>query len=253
MRIFGISDLHLSFNGAKPMDLFGDWWKDHTLKVESAWRERVGEDDLVLLPGDFSWSMKIAEVGPELSWLAALPGKKVLLKGNHDYWWGSASKMRALLPGGVYALNGGSLNFDGVWLGGARGWLDPRLDFDSLSGHSTPRGEDGGPLSQKDPAEDRRIYERELEKLETSLKAIDPDAKLKVALLHYPPAQPDLGDTEVTGLLEKYKVDIAVFGHLHRSGTTDFKNPFGEKNGIRYYLVSADFIDFKPEELWNDG
>lgn len=253
MRIFGISDLHLSFDGKKPMDRFGPWWAGHVEKVEKNWRALVGEGDIVCLPGDFSWSMRPSEAGVELQWLSSLPGRKILLKGNHDYWWGSISKLRTSLPKGVYALQNDTLELDGVVFGGARGWNDPSIDFSGFSGHASMEEMEEGGSVLNGTDEDRKIFERELGRLDASLSRMSKGAGLKVALLHFPPTSPDLGETEVTRILEKHGVNLVLFGHAHRSGPTEFINPFGVKNSVTYYLVSADFIDFSPVEVYSDG
>jgi len=249
MRIFALSDLHLSFSGEKPMDPFGPWWSDHAVAIERSWRSSVGAGDVVCLPGDFSWAMKPEEAARELAWLEELPGTKILVKGNHDYWWGSIGRVRSLLPPSVRALQNDSVAIAGAGFAGARGWVDPTLDFGLLSGHVQPHelGEEG--FSIKGLEEDRKIYDRELIRLETSLKSLGRDLTLRVALLHFPPTSPLLEDTAVTGLLEKYRVDAAVFGHVHRSGPTAFANPFGVKNGITYFLASADFVAFTPVQM----
>lgn len=253
MKILAISDLHLSFSGAKPMGIFGPWWNGHAERVESAWRRAVGPEDVVCLPGDFSWAMRPLEAKAELDWLGALPGVKLLVKGNHDYWWGSLSKVRQLLPPSIRLIQGDSVTVGEVAFGGARGWVNPALDFGGLSGHPTSEELRETGAMGKNPDEDRAIYVRELGRLEASLSRLDPGASRRVALLHYPPTSPLLETTEVTELLEKYRVDAAVFGHLHRSAPSDYANPFGVRNGIAYYLVSADFVDFAPLEIIFDG
>lgn len=246
MRLFAISDLHLSFSGAKPMNVFGPWWDGYVERVGKAWRETVDEDDVVCLPGDFSWSMRMEEAIAELQWLGSLPGRKILVRGNHDYWWGSISKVRSLLPEGVYALQNDSMAIGGAAFGGARGWTDWSLDFSGFPGHAEMTVENGFTGAIKGGEEDRKIYERELARLEKSLQGMDRSATARVALLHFPPTSPAMETTEVTALLEKYSVDAAVFGHVHRSGEGEFKNPFGRKNGVTYYLASADYTGFRP-------
>ncbi len=244
MRIWAISDLHLSFARPKPMDVFGDHWRGHAERVAAAWRERVGPGDVVCLPGDLSWAMRLADVRAELEWLGRLPGRKVLVKGNHDYWWASASKVRAAAPPGVHIIQNDALVLDGVAFAGARGWVDASLDFGPLLGclpgeEALLHGIRGGP-------EDARIFRRELGRLEQSLRALPAGARLRVALLHFPPTSPALEETPVTRLLERYRVDVAVFGHLHGTVGERFRNPYGERGGVRYYLVSADFAGFAP-------
>ena len=229
------------------MDVFGAHWRDHALRVETAWRERVVPEDVVCLPGDLTWAMRLSEARAELRWLGSLPGRKVLVKGNHDYWWGSIAKVRAELPPGVYALQNDAVCLDGVGFAAARGWVDPRLDFSGLPC--------GAPLEPAEPHvlrgiqgehEDEKIYRRELQRLEASLRALDPAAALRVALLHFPPTSPRLEETPVTLLLESHRVDVAVFGHLHGAGGEVLAGPFGARGGVTYHLVSADFAGFAP-------
>ena len=229
------------------MDRFGPQWVGHVAQVEAAWCHLVAPEDVVCLPGDLSWAMRPGEIEEELQWLGELPGRKVLIKGNHDYWWASAAKVRRMLPEGVFALQNDSLTLDRVSFAGARGWVDDSLEFGALL--PTTCAEDGGPGAQhgiRGAEEDQRLYRRELARLESSLKQLDGDAALRVALLHFPPASPDLCETPVTRLLERYRVQVAVFGHLHGPGWRDFANPYGECNGVRYFLVSADFAHFRP-------
>ncbi|HSH71085.1 MAG TPA: metallophosphoesterase [Deferrisomatales bacterium] len=247
MQVWGLADLHLSFSGAKPMDRFGAHWVGHVARVEAAWRERVAPDDVVCLPGDLSWAMRPGEIEAELAWLGGLPGRKVQIQGNHDYWWGSVAKVRRLLPEGVYALQNDTVTLGGAAFAGARGWVDESLEFSDLLPESTGPG--GEPQMQHDirgVEEDRRLYQRELGRLENSLRELDDRAALRVALLHFPPTSPSLEETPVTRLLERYRVDVAVFGHLHGPGWETFANPYGERDGVRYFLVSADFARFQP-------
>ena len=247
MKIWGLADLHLSFSGAKPMDRFGAHWVDHVARVETSWRARVAESDVVCLPGDLSWAMRPGEVEEELSWLGGLPGRKVLIKGNHDYWWASAAKVRRLLPEGAYAVHNDAVTFDGATFGGARGWVDDSLDFSGLL--PEPADDGGEPQAQhgiRSAEEDRRLYQRDLRRLETSLRQLGSDAAVRVALLHFPPTSPALEETPVTRLLERHRIDVAVFGHIHGPGWETFANPYGELGGVRYFLASADFAHFRP-------
>jgi predicted phosphohydrolase len=247
MRIFALSDLHLSFSGKKPMDVFGEHWRDHARAIEAAWRAAVGSGDVVCLPGDFSWALRLDETAPELAWLGSLPGRKVLIKGNHDYWWASPGKVRAALPEGVFAIQNDSVTLDGVAFAGARGWVDNRLDFSGLCARREGEaGEFDALAGIQGEEEDKKLYLRDLGRLETSLASMNPDARLRIALLHFPPTSPALEPTEVTELLERHRVDVVVFGHLHLTGPSTFKNPYGARNGVTYYLTSADFIGFRP-------
>jgi predicted phosphohydrolase len=248
MKIWALSDLHLSFAGTKPMDVFGEHWRGHAERVEGAWRDRVDREDVVCLPGDLSWAMRLSEARSELDWLGGLPGRKVLVKGNHDYWWASVSKVRAALPPGTYTIQNDAVILDGVAFAGARGWVDPSLDFQAIL--PRPPGEQQGPQTLegiRGTEEDERIYRRELARLEASLRAMDPNASFRVALVHFPPTSPALEPTPVTWLLEQYRVDVVVFGHLH--GPTVLRNPYGSRDGVTYHLVSADLAGFAPIEV----
>lgn len=227
LKFYGLSDLHLSFSGDKPMDLFGSQWSRHWEKVERNWREVVTDDDVVLMPGDHSWGMRLEDARPDLEWIQALPGRKVLTRGNHDYWWQSLNKIRQAFPAMTFLQNDAAV-FGDVGVCGTRGWLLP--------------GSEG--FSE---AQDEKIFKREVERLRLALAAIPPDVRRKVAMLHYPPLLPYQKESEFTRLLESAGVDLCVYGHLHRSQRS---NPFkGSRNGVRYVLLSCDFVDFAPVPL----
>lgn len=226
MSVFAIADLHLPAQ-QKPMDIFGDHWKDHFQHVRQDWIERVRQDDLVLLPGDFSWAMRLEDAMEDLESVGALPGKKLLLRGNHDYWWSSIGRVRRALPEGMFALQNDSLRFDGRLYAGTRGWTLP------------------GPETS---ADDARIYQRERLRLEMSLKharRADESAPI-TAIMHYPP----LTDEEpgFSDILEAYGVEDCVYGHLH--GAAIYGAVRGERRGVRYHQVSCDGLDFKLYKLY---
>lgn len=223
--IFAISDFHLPGGDDKPMEVFGAHWEGHFEQICRDWRERVSDGDTVLIPGDISWAMTLENALPDLNSIGALPGKKILLKGNHDYWWSSISRLRRCLPEGMYALQNDAMMLDDVVYCGARGW--------------TLEGEE----------KDEKIYRRELMRLEMSLKQADKlrGTKRLIALLHYPPVEMGAKGTEVSQLLERFRVDDAVYGHIHGAGT---KTAFsGELHGVRYHFVSCDGLGFRLLEL----
>ena len=227
MHIYAIGDLHLSFDSDKPMDVFGEAWRDHAGRIESAWRETVGSEDAVLVPGDISWAMQLSGASPDLAFVGRLPGRKILLRGNHDYWWSAVGKVRSALTGDTLALQNDSFTLGDYAVCGTRGWICP--------------GANGfGP-------EDEKIYQRECMRLEMSLGKAEP-GKTILAMLHYPPfseKQPDSGFTE---LLEAYHVETAVYGHLH--GAAAHRTAFeGEKNGVTYACVAADYLAFRPRRI----
>ncbi len=227
MTIYSIADLHLD-TGDKPMDVFGPNWTGHFSRISKDWRARVGEEDAVLLPGDFSWAMTLDEARVHIAQVGALPGRKVLVKGNHDYWWGSISRVREALPEGMYAIQNDALELGGVLFAGTRGWMIP--------------GENADP-------DDVRIYERELLRLEMTLsraRMISRDKRL-IALMHYPPLTPGQRDTAFTRLMQKYAVDTAVYGHLHGASAAHAFE--GTWEGITYHLVSCDKLGFELMKL----
>lgn len=225
MTIYAIGDLHLPGGDTKPMDVFGSHWENHFEKIAADWRQRVQPSDLVLLPGDISWAMRLEDALPDLNAIGALPGKKLLLRGNHDYWWGTITRLRAALPKDMYALQNDALALDQYVICGTRGWTLP--------------GEAGL------QPEDMRIYQRELMRLEMSLQ----DARRKgpglpiLAMMHYPPFNERQEPSGFTDLLERYGVTDVVYGHLHgpglRSGYT------GLWRNIRCYMVSCDGLGFQ--------
>lgn len=221
MKVFAISDLHLSFAVEKPMDIFGDGWQNHFERVSEDWRARVKEEDLVLLGGDISWGMNTEQAAPDYAAIAALPGKKAVVKGNHDLYWGSLSKMQTAFPEFAFLQNN-CLRFENVLVVGSRGWTIPTEESD---------------------AHDVAIYRRELIRLELSLSHAErvrtPDDKV-VAMLHYPPFDAKYADSEITELLAKHRVDAVTYGHLH--GKNSRVTPVLEKQGIKYYITSCDLV-----------
>ncbi len=235
MKVFAISDLHLPGGDAKPMEVFGRHWENHFARLSEDWRSRVLPDDLVLIPGDISWAMYLEQAMDDLRAIAALPGRKVILRGNHDYWWGAIGRVRAALPAGMAALQNDAIRYDDVIVCGARGWLCPG------SAQMTP--------------EDEKIYLRELARLELSLqdaekKSRGASARL-IAMLHFPPFADRAQPTEVTRLLTRYGVKDAVYGHLHGAG---LQGAFeGEMDGVKYHQVSCDGLKFALRQVWEDA
>lgn len=226
MSIFAIADLHLSFHSPKPMDIFGARWVDHPRKIAQAWRDSVGPEDWVLLPGDFSWAMKPEEVCPDLAYLAALPGAKVMIRGNHDYWWQTKNKMKQVLPPDVFALDRTAMIAAGHAVAGSRGWVCP--------GSSLYRADD-----------DEKIYMRELGRLQASLEETKAFDLPTIAMLHYPPTNERYEPSGFTDLMEQYGVKICLYGHLHGENLTSAME--GEHRGISYHLVACDQIAFRPK------
>ena len=230
MRLFAVADLHLPGGQEKPMDVFGQHWEGHFERICEDWRSRVTAEDTVLIAGDISWAMTPAEALEDLRAIGALPGRKVLLKGNHDYWWPSLARLQAMLPDGMRAVQNNALDLGACVVCGSRGWTLPT---------------EAAPL---DPG-DERLYRRELIRLELSLQAGQKLANERplVAMTHFPPLYLSLRDTEVTALMERYGVRCVVYGHLHGAGiATGFT---GSHRGIDYYLTSCDSLGFRLKEI----
>ena len=215
-RIWAIADTDLSFARPKPMDVFGEHWRDHPAKIESACRAVIQPEDLLLMPGDLSWAMKRAEAEPDLAWLAALPGIKVLSKGNHDYWWDSD---RPLNYSGLHDTPFTSA--DGrIGVAGTRGWVAP-------SPQMTP----------EERVQCEKIIAREVGRLNKRLQAIA-DCETKIALVHYPPLD------AFAPLLLAHGFSTVLYGHLHLNGP---QTPLPEEwHGLRALCVACDRLGFAP-------
>ncbi len=231
MAVFAIGDLHLPGNSEKPMDVFGSHWERHMDIISDHWLSSIQPEDTVLIPGDISWAMQFEDAKTDLRTIAQLPGQKVLLRGNHDYWWSSISKLRSFLPAGMYALQNDSITLGGVAICGTRSWTFPT---------------EQNPLD----ANELKIYRRELMRLQMALESAVKHEQPIIAMTHFPPMLSDYPDTEMSALLEEYKVTMCVYGHLHGAG---IRSGFsGKRNGVLYRLVSCDAIGFSPVKIWDD-
>ena len=208
------------------MDIFGPGWEGHPEAFFEGWREVVGDDDLVLVPGDLSWALRLEDALLDLNDIGELPGRKVILRGNHDYWWPSISKLRANLPEGMFAIQNDALRFGDLVVCGTRGWVTPG--------------------SHEFSEQDEKIYLRELERLRLSLQAARKLGGEKlIVMLHFPPANPRRESSGFTELLLEEKPDVLVFGHVH--GDPDYREP--ELPGIDTHFVAADALGFRPRLL----
>ncbi len=237
MRIFAISDLHLSFTSNKPMDRFGEHWYRHHEKIEANWRQAVREEDVVLIPGDHSWAMKLHEALPDLQWIARLPGTKIMGKGNHDLWWTTMKRLTDLdLPSTCW-LHNSAFIFGNVGICGTRGW-------------SFPRQETEPPLAPEELQEEK-VYRHELERLKISFTALEEARRQHpgnldavICMLHFPPLLSDRLDTDVTRLLVENGVTHCVYGHMHLSHQRRVFR--GVRDNIKYDVCSCDFNEFAP-------
>lgn len=228
-RIYAIGDPHLSRARPKPMDVFGEHWTDHGPRIFDACRRLLRDDDLMIFAGDISWAMRLEDALPDLEDIGSLPGRKLLLKGNHDYWWHSRAKVERAVDPSISLLHCDSIVFDGTAICGGRGWTLPGSD--------------------EYTAEDEKIFRRELERIRLSLESLAGKRYERVlAALHYPPLTSRGEPTEVTELLERYGVETCIYGHLHGPGIA--AGFTGEFRGIAYKLLSADAVDFTPVEVF---
>ncbi len=233
MKVYAISDLHLGNAVEKPMDVFGgNWIGGYWDKVRADWKNRVTEDDTVLISGDISWGMTLPQAEPDLKEIAALPGKKIMIRGNHDYWWNSLKQMNALCLSGVTFLQNNAVLIDDCIFCGTRGW--------AVAEPNVIREE-----------HDEFIFAREILRLEMALKAAknlqtDKNETI-VCLIHYPPFNSRFEDSPFTELMLKYGVSTVIYGHLHGSDTR--YKPVVDKRGIKYILTSCDFLNNKLLEV----
>ncbi len=231
MNVYAISDLHLSETADKPMDIFGGNWEGHFEKIKSDWNAKVQEEDIVLIAGDISWAMKLADALTDLELLASLPGKKVFIRGNHDYWWNGITKLRDSAPNDSFVF----LQTDAVRIGefvivGSRGWTCPG--------------------SSDYTEQDQKLYLREAERFRLAFldaEKLKKEGDKTIAMIHFPPINPKKEDTLFSQLFEKNGVDKAVFGHIHGSFYYPLKT---EKNGIEYILTSCDKTGFSLVKIY---
>ncbi|MFP5265114.1 MAG: metallophosphoesterase [Blastocatellia bacterium] len=230
MRIYAIGDMHLEGGTGKTMDCFGDNWRDHDRKIFEAWERLGSDDDLLLIVGDTSWAMRIEDALPDLDRIGKMKGLKLLLKGNHDYWWQSASKMARVLHPSIRTLNAGSVIEGRTAIAGTRGWVCPN---DSSFGEH-----------------DAKIYEREVGRLRAALQSLrgrEAEFDSLIVALHYPPMNDKHEPSGFTELVDEYGADFCVFGHVHGE---HIKSVFTGKRGRTIYsLVSADAVNFTPAEV----
>lgn len=230
MKVYAIADLHLSGNPPqKPMDIFDKVWENHWDKIKADWLEKIEKNDIIIIAGDTSWGLNLKSALPDLAEIAALPGRKVFIRGNHDYWWSSITKMQSLLDESCFFLHNNFYAFDDIAICGSRGWITPNLeDFSEQDG---------------------KIFMRELERTERSLDLAKENGYEKIVLaLHYPVLYIDEVPTGFSNLCDDYHVSHAIYGHLH--GADSFRAGFhGKKNDTSYHLVSADSTNFKLKQI----
>lgn len=228
LALYAISDLHLGLSSDKPMDVFGQQWYKHDEKIKENWISMVNNEDTVLVAGDISWSMRIKEGIEDIEWIHNLPGRKILIKGNHDYWWSSITKLNNLYSNMNFIQNN-CFAYEDYAICGTRGW-------------NCPQGE-------RFTAHDKKIYEREQIRLRLSLdEAVKKGYKKFIVMLHYPPTNDEFEESCFTQIIKEYEVSKVIYGHIH--GPVFSKVLEGTINGTQYILTSCDYIDFKPVKIF---
>jgi len=236
LKIFALGDIHLSFSRPvdpgrwdkvktyKPMDVFGKEWQEHYRKIYENWHNLVSSRDAVLMPGDFSWAMRLEEARYDLEFLGLLPGTIVGVAGNHDYWWQGIGRVRAALPPNMRVIQNDHQLIGDVAICGSRGWTCPGGDSFTEA--------------------DLKIYRRELIRMENSLKSVGPGAGEIIVVTHFMPVNEKHEKNELIELFQHYGVSTVVYGHLH-GAAVNLRLP-RQAWGIKFYLASADFLNFNP-------
>lgn len=239
MAIFTMSDLHLSLDTNKSMEVFGGAWDRYIERIYDNWNSLISSDDTIVIGGDISWAMNLEDCKKDFEFLNSLPGRKLLFKGNHDYWWESLTKMKAFTQSNgfdtISFMQNDAVIIDDILITGSRGWILP------------------GETSFKQ--DDNKIYQRELLRLRLSLEKgmellgnTEPSAV--VCVLHYPPFTRDnIHDENITSVFKEYGVTDCFFGHLHSASV--YKAFQGMHDGVKYSLTSADYLGFKPIRIDN--
>ncbi len=225
MSLYAIADLHLSLGADKPMDIFSGW-SGYVERLEKNWRRLVTDDDTVVIGGDVSWAMKLEETYEDFKFIDSLPGRKILIKGNHDYWWQTKKKMDEYIKNNSFdtlsILFNNAFEYGGYSICGTRGWF-----LEEGSG-------------------DKKVLNREAGRLKASIEAAIKLGREPVAFLHYPPVYQGKECEELFSILLEYGVKKCYYGHIH--GKNSFKYAVcGEYRGVEMQLISCDYLDFTPK------
>lgn len=227
MSLFVIADLHLSLSVNKPMDIFGGW-DNHVERLTENWQSSVAEDDVVVIPGDVSWAMNFNEAKADFDYINKLSGRKVILKGNHDYWWNTMSKMNRFLDENgfdtIKIINNNHYPYEEYGICGTRGWIN-----------------------ESEVPADAKVLAREAQRLEMSIQSALADNKEPIVFLHYPPIYANDYNYDIIDVLFKYNIKKCYYGHLHGKAHRFAVN--GVYDGIEYQLISSDFMQFAPKKI----
>jgi predicted phosphohydrolase len=247
MKLFALSDPHLAFGvPGKTMDRFGAEWVKHPDKIKSNWEAVVGPDDVVAVTGDISWAKKFDAALEDLRWIGDLPGRKVIIRGNHDIWWPSASQMEQELPPSISFIQNNHVKIGPFVFFGARLWdtqeysVFDLIEWDPMKG-SIPGVKTGGDLKEQE-----RIYDRDLMRLKLSIDSIPAGLPgVRIGFSHYPPLDHNLTPSRASNMYAAAGAKHVIFGHLH--SVKKSMQPFGKLGDTEYHLVSCDYLDYAPK------
>lgn len=230
MKVYAISDFHLSVNNPKPMNIFGPVWDNYLESIEESWKV-VADDDIVLIAGDLSWAMNLDDAKSDIAYLDRFNGHKVIIRGNHDYWWKSISAVRAALPPKTYAVQNDALKIGNCVICGSRLWTTPEI-------------------GKAQTVEDKRIYDREVLRLRMSLdsaKKLREEGDMLFVMSHYPPFNSAFRPSAFTDVISEYNPNAVVYGHLHGNGSRVNREVIID--GVKYILTSCDLVGNKIVEI----
>ncbi len=228
MSLFAIADLHLSLSVNKPMDIFGERWSNHVEKLTKNWNETVSENDVVVIPGDISWAINFDEARADFDYINKLNGTKIISKGNHDYWWSTLSKLNTFLVENSFDtikfLHNNHYAYEKYGICGTRGWINET---------SVPA--------------DAKVLAREAQRLEVSIQSAMKENLEPIVFLHYPPVFGNESNYDILDVMYKYNIKECYYGHLH--GNAHRYAICGEREGINFNLIAADFVQFCPKRV----
>lgn len=249
MKLFAISDPHLSFGmPGKTMDRFGAEWVNHPAKIKANWERLVGPEDVVAVTGDISWAKKFEAAVPDLAWIGGLPGRKVILRGNHDIWWPSPSVLEQELPPGISFIQNNHVRIGPFVFFGSRLWDTQEYSVFDLIDWDPKKGSIPGIKTGGDLAEQERIYDREIMRLKLSSDSIPAGLPgVRIGLSHYPPLDHHRKPSRASAIYASTGARHVIFGHLHSVKREMRDSAFGDADGVIYHLASCDFLDYSPK------
>lgn len=227
MSLFAIGDLHLSTSVDKPMDVFNGW-ENYVERLKLNWKNKIKDEDTIVLDGDISWGISLEQAKEDFSLINSLPGKKIILKGNHDYWWTTKSKMENFFELNCFntlkILNNNHYKYEGFGICGTRGWIN-----------------------ETNVEADKKVLLREAGRLNNSIISAKKDGLSPIVFLHYPPIYASDYNYEILEVLHNHDIKQCYYGHIHGKGCDYAIN--GERDGINYTLISSDFLQFSPIKI----